>query len=150
LNGLRVVSFESRRSAELAELIRNYGGEPLQAPSMREVPLIDQREALAFGETLLTGDWDVLILLTGVGTRMLLAACATRWPLAKGRGGEGAGTAHTGLPRAQTNRRAQGSWPRAGAESQPEVYVSDGPGAGASVADRQRLLPKVRLAADEV
>jgi len=27
LNGLRVVSFESRRSAEMAELIRNYRGE---------------------------------------------------------------------------------------------------------------------------
>jgi hypothetical protein len=53
LNGLRVASFESRRSAEMAELIRNYGGEPIQAPSMREVPLTDQREALAFGETLL-------------------------------------------------------------------------------------------------
>src|SRR3989475_10978942 len=38
LNGLRVVSFESRRAAEMAELIRNYGGEPIQAPSMREVP----------------------------------------------------------------------------------------------------------------
>src|SRR6266849_4954059 len=80
LSGLRVVSFESRRSAEMAELIRNYGGEPIQAPSMREVPLTDQREALAFGETLLAGDWDVLMLLTGVGTRMLLAALATRWP----------------------------------------------------------------------
>ena len=80
LNGLRVVSFESRRSAEMAELIRNYGGEPIQAPSMREVSLTDQREALAFGETLLAGDWDVLILLTGVGTRMLIAALATRWP----------------------------------------------------------------------
>ena len=43
LNGLRVVSFESRRSAEMAELIRNYGGEPIAAPSMREVPLTDQR-----------------------------------------------------------------------------------------------------------
>jgi uroporphyrinogen-III synthase len=64
----------------MAELIRNYGGEPIQAPSMREVPLTDQREALAFGKTLLAGDWDALILLTGVGTRMLIAACATRWP----------------------------------------------------------------------
>src|SRR2546425_1096718 len=80
LNGLRVVSFESRRSAEMAELIRNYGGEPIQAPAMREVPLTDQREALAFGETLLVGDWDVLILLTGVGTRVLIATLATRWP----------------------------------------------------------------------
>ena len=80
LRGLRVVSFESRRSAEMAELIRNYGGEPIQAPSMREVPLADQHEAFAFGEALLAGQHDVLILLTGVGTRMLIAALSTRWP----------------------------------------------------------------------
>ena len=60
LSGLRVVSFESRRSAEVAELSRNYGGEPIQAPSMREVPLADQHEAFAFGEALLAGErrWD--------------------------------------------------------------------------------------------
>ena len=80
LEGLRVVSFESRRSREMAELIRNYGGDPIQAPSMREVPLADQREAFAFGETLLAGEYDVLILLTGVGTRLLIAALETRWP----------------------------------------------------------------------
>ena len=34
LTGLRVVSFESRRSAEVAELIRNHGGAPIQAPSI--------------------------------------------------------------------------------------------------------------------
>jgi hypothetical protein len=56
LSGLRVVSFESRRSAEMAELIRNYGGEPIQAPSMREIPLTDQHDALAFGEALLAGN----------------------------------------------------------------------------------------------
>ena len=40
---------------------------------------------------------------------------------------------------------------RAGAgQSQPELYVSDGPGAGASITDRQRLLPEVRLAADDL
>ena len=80
LSGLRVVSFEIRRSAGVAELIRNYGGEPIQAPSMREVPLTDQHEALAFGEALLAGDQDVLILLTGVGTRMLIDTLSTRWP----------------------------------------------------------------------
>jgi uroporphyrinogen-III synthase len=80
LSGLRVVSFESRRSAEMAELIRNYGGEPIQAPSLREVPLADQHEALAFGEALLAGEQDVLILLTGVGTRMLIATLSTCWP----------------------------------------------------------------------
>ncbi len=39
LEGLRIVSFESRRAREMAELIRNYGGEPIIAPSMREIPL---------------------------------------------------------------------------------------------------------------
>jgi len=80
LNGLRVVSFESRRSAEMAELIRNYGGEPIQAPAMREVALANQHEALAFGEGLLAGHYDILILLTGVGTRVLIGALSTRWP----------------------------------------------------------------------
>ncbi len=83
LGGLRVVSFESRRSGELAELIRAYGGEPIQAPSLREVPLADQREALAFGEALFARELDVLILLPGVGTRTLIAVLATRWPRAE-------------------------------------------------------------------
>jgi Uroporphyrinogen-III synthase HemD len=120
LNGLRVVSFESRRAAEMAELIRNYGGEPIQAPSMREVPLTDQREALAFGKTLLAGDWDALILLTGVGTRMLIAACATRWPKDEVVKALGRLTSAAG----QTDRRAQGGWPRAGARGARAEYLA--------------------------
>lgn len=81
--GLRVISFESRRSPEMAELIRNFGGEPIVAPSMREVPLSDQHEALAFGDSLMAGDVDILILLTGVGTRLLFDALSTRWPREK-------------------------------------------------------------------
>jgi uroporphyrinogen-III synthase len=80
LTGLRVVSFESRRSVEVAELIRNHGGTPMQAPSMREIPLADQHEALAFGEALVGGSFDILILLTGVGTRLLITTLATRRP----------------------------------------------------------------------
>ena len=45
LRGLRVVSFESRRAKEMAELIRRYGGNPLLAPSMREIPLGENRAA---------------------------------------------------------------------------------------------------------
>src|SRR5262249_5925187 len=56
------------------------GAEPIPAPSMREVPLSDQHEALGFGEALLVGEQDVLILLTGVGTRLLIATLSTRWP----------------------------------------------------------------------
>jgi uroporphyrinogen-III synthase len=74
------VSFESRRSAEVAELIRNHGGTPVQAPSMREIPLADQHEALAFGEALVGGSFDILILLTGVGTRLVVTTLATRRP----------------------------------------------------------------------
>ena len=80
LSGLRVVSFESRRSEEMANLIRNHGGEPIQAPSMQEIPLTEQRKALEFGEALMGGACDVLILLTGVGTRMLVDTLATRRP----------------------------------------------------------------------
>jgi uroporphyrinogen-III synthase len=71
-NGLRVLSFESRRSEELARLIRNYGGNPILAPSMREVPLKDNHEALHLASELIAGRVQVLILLTGGGTRVLL------------------------------------------------------------------------------
>jgi len=51
-------------------------------PAMREVPLEDNREALQFGERLLAGQVDMLILLTGVGLETLLAVLQTRYPLA--------------------------------------------------------------------
>jgi uroporphyrinogen-III synthase len=79
LDGLRVVSFESRRADELAQLIRRHGGEPIRAPSLQEVPLSRQTEALDFGETLMVGQCDVLILLTGVGTTMLVDVLTTTW-----------------------------------------------------------------------
>ena len=41
---------------------------------MQEVPLSDQAQALAFGARLLAGECDVLVLLTGVGARMLVDA----------------------------------------------------------------------------
>ena len=71
-DGLRVLSLESRRAAEMAALIRKQGGEPLIAPSMREVPLEDSiGQALKFAERLFRGDFDSIVLLTGVGTRLL-------------------------------------------------------------------------------
>ena len=70
-DGLRVLSLESRRSAEIETLIRKQGGEPFVAPSMRETPLEENAEAIRFAESLLNGEFDAVILLTGVGTRML-------------------------------------------------------------------------------
>src|SRR6185295_7381247 len=65
---------------EMARLIEHHGGRPMVAPSMREIPLEENREALDFGARLLAGEWDVLILLTGVGTRTLVQALETRHP----------------------------------------------------------------------
>lgn len=77
--GLRVVSFESRRAADVEKLIKQMGGKPFVAPSMREVPLESQAEALYFGERLFAGTIDMLILLTGVGTRTLVQALAAKY-----------------------------------------------------------------------
>jgi len=71
LQGLKVVSFESRRAKEMAELIRRYGGEPIVAPSMREIPLSENRAALDLLAAIEAGNFDILILMTGVGTRTL-------------------------------------------------------------------------------
>ena len=73
-DGLRVLVLESRRSREMASLVTSYGGRPLVAPSMREVPLESNLEALAFADGLGRGAFDLVVLLTGVGTRVLLAA----------------------------------------------------------------------------
>ena len=44
----------------------------MSAPSMREVPLESNTEALTFADGLERGDFGLVILLTGVGTRALL------------------------------------------------------------------------------
>lgn len=79
-DGLRVVSFESRRANEIAELIRRQGGDPFVAPSMREAPIENNPEAFAFAERLFRGDFDMMILLTGVGTRALDKVLASQFP----------------------------------------------------------------------
>jgi uroporphyrinogen-III synthase len=74
LSGLTVLSFESRRAPEMAELIRRFGGEPISAPAMREVPLETSFEAEELLRRLAARSIDIVVLLTGVGTRALVAA----------------------------------------------------------------------------
>ena len=50
--GLRVLLLESRRAQELAAIVTSYGGQPTSAPSMREVPLQSNPEAIAFADAL--------------------------------------------------------------------------------------------------
>ena len=75
--GLRVLSLESRRAQEMAKLISNFGGHPIVAPSMREVPLEENTEALNFAAALKQGQLDMVIFLTGVGIRGLTKVVET-------------------------------------------------------------------------
>jgi uroporphyrinogen-III synthase len=76
-----VLSLESRRGPEIAKLIAGQGGEAIVAPSMREIPLESNTEALAFARKLLEGEFDMVIFLTGVGTRALARVVETICPL---------------------------------------------------------------------
>jgi len=83
LAGLKIVSFESRRAKEIAELVRRYGGEPITAPSMREIPLGENQAALEILPQLEAGQLDLLILMTGVGTRTLNELLLTKYSQAQ-------------------------------------------------------------------
>ena len=80
--GLRVLTFESRRASELASLISTYGGKPMLAPALREVPLESNTEALEFAAALVRSEFDITIFLTGVGTRTLADVVAPQYPRA--------------------------------------------------------------------
>lgn len=69
-----VLAFESRRAKEIATLIETFGGRPLVAPAMREVPRETDEEALALTEGIIDGRFDAVIFLTGVGAKSLLEA----------------------------------------------------------------------------
>jgi uroporphyrinogen-III synthase len=56
----------------MAALVSTYGGRPVAAPALREIPLESNPEALALADALKRGAFDIVILLTGVGTRVLL------------------------------------------------------------------------------
>lgn len=86
LAGLRVVALESRMSDQTAVLLERAGGVAVRAPSMRELPLEDNAEALRFAERLIAGEIDVVIFLTGVGAKHLADAIETRYPAERWRG----------------------------------------------------------------
>jgi uroporphyrinogen-III synthase len=79
--GLRVLSLESRRAQEMAKLIDSNGGIGTVAPSMREIPLASNKEAIYFARRLSEGGFDIVIFLTGVGTRALARVVETVYPI---------------------------------------------------------------------
>jgi uroporphyrinogen-III synthase len=53
-------------------MIARFGGQPFVSPSMREVSVGHNQAAIDFANRLITGGIDVVIFLTGVGTRILV------------------------------------------------------------------------------
>ncbi|TKB61597.1 MAG: uroporphyrinogen-III synthase [Nitrospira sp.] len=78
--GLTVATFESRMATEISRLIERYGGRPLVAPVLREIPLGDNSIVHEFGARLMAGRIDLLILLTGIGATTLFDLLKTRYP----------------------------------------------------------------------
>src|SRR6185295_15986838 len=79
LDGLRVLSFESRRATEIATLIEKQGGVPFVAPSVRETPPPDSAAALAFADRLDLAEFEMIVCMTGVGLRLFLASIAAKF-----------------------------------------------------------------------
>jgi uroporphyrinogen-III synthase len=73
LNGKTIAITEARRSVELANLITKLNGTPYVAPSVREVPKKDRGPARAVLEAICGNEIQLIIFLTGVGTRAFLA-----------------------------------------------------------------------------
>jgi len=76
--GMQVLSLESRRATEMRVLIEKQGAKAFVAPSMREIPLEENEDAFGAAERLFRGEFDMMIFLTGVGTRALARMLATR------------------------------------------------------------------------
>lgn len=71
-----VCMFESRRAGEMRTLVEKQGGIALSAPSMKEVPLENNSEAVSAIRAIVNGAADCVILTTGVGTESMLKLAA--------------------------------------------------------------------------
>ncbi|HEY5626579.1 MAG TPA: four helix bundle protein [Nitrospira sp.] len=84
-HGMRVLSFESRMAKEMSRLIERHAGLPIIVPALREIPIPrqDNGAVFRFGVKLTLQQIDILILMTGVGTKALFELLQTRYPLAE-------------------------------------------------------------------
>ncbi|QDT03397.1 Uroporphyrinogen decarboxylase [Rubripirellula lacrimiformis] len=71
-NGLQIAALESRRATDMARMIGRSGGVAHVSPSMREVPIEPNRGAIDFAYRVMTGEVNIVVLMTGVGFRYLL------------------------------------------------------------------------------
>ena len=73
----RVIAYvEARLPSEMASLIERHGGIPYSAPVLQEIYLKDSPEVQQLISDVCDGKVDVVVLLTGVGTRALVQSAA--------------------------------------------------------------------------
>lgn len=71
-NGARIALLEARKSDELASIIRNSGGVPVQAPAVREEKLECAPEVEGSLDRMFAGEYEAIVFLTGVGASTFL------------------------------------------------------------------------------
>ena len=81
LNGLRILTLESRRPDLVQNLIVEQGGDCFNAPSVRERPLDANPQAIQFAKDVIAGRYDMVIFTTGAGTQYLLSVLAASGPV---------------------------------------------------------------------
>src|SRR5215469_4727536 len=79
--GLRVLSLESRRAKEMEAMIRRLDGDAFVAPSVQERALEDHTDAIRFVERLESGDFDLVVCMTGAGLAFLRDVVQAQMPL---------------------------------------------------------------------
>jgi uroporphyrinogen-III synthase len=75
---LRVLSLETRRAEQMTQLIERFGGKPFVAPSVQEIPFSQNEEVFVWAERLLAGEFELIVLMTGVGLTYLRDAIVER------------------------------------------------------------------------
>jgi uroporphyrinogen-III synthase len=80
LDGLRVLSFESRRAKEIAQLVTNQGGIPILAPATREVATGPDAAELELIRGIRKREFDAVIFMTGVGAKAVVEIAETVYP----------------------------------------------------------------------
>lgn len=79
-SGLRVCSFESRKSEAMRTLIERNQAIPTLVHSMDEIPLENNEHVKTFCEKLFRNEIDAIVFLTGVGATALLNAVELYYP----------------------------------------------------------------------
>src|SRR5687767_4019643 len=70
----RIAILESRLGQQIADLVRQRGGEPLHAPALAELPDLDAPAIGALVRSLQPRPAKLFVFQTGVGTKALFAA----------------------------------------------------------------------------